>query len=51
MTVAHEDGSKITVHEGDAYTFAPGHGGWVNGEEEFISYEISVATKDFGDCS
>ena len=51
MTVAHEDGSKITVHAGDAYTFAPGHGGWVNGEEEFISYEISVATKDFGDCS
>ena len=28
MTVAHDDGSEITVHAGDAYTFAPGHDGW-----------------------
>ena len=47
MTVAHDDGSEITVHAGEAYTLAPGHDGWVNGEEGFIGYEITVATKDF----
>ena len=47
MTVAHDDGSEITVQAGDAYAFAPGHDGWINGEEEFIGYEITVATKDF----
>jgi uncharacterized cupin superfamily protein len=25
MTVAHDDGSEITVQAGDAYTFASGH--------------------------
>ena len=48
MTVAHDDGSEITVHPGDAYTFAPGHDGWVNGDEEFVGYEFSIAAKDFG---
>jgi hypothetical protein len=48
MTVVHDDGSEITVTAGDAYTFAPGHDGWINGEVEFIGYEISVETKDFG---
>tara|TARA_B110000037_G_scaffold46619_2_gene57181 strand:- start:301 stop:465 length:165 start_codon:yes stop_codon:yes gene_type:complete len=47
MTVAHDDGSEITVHAGEAYTLAPGYDGWVNGEEGFIGYEITVATKDF----
>ena len=47
MTVAHDDGSEITVHAGEAYTLAPSHDGWVNGEEGFIGYEITVATKDF----
>jgi hypothetical protein len=48
MTVAHDDGSEITVHAGDAYTFAPGHDGWVNGDEEFIGYEVTVSPKNFG---
>ncbi|MGY9028884.1 MAG: cupin domain-containing protein [Rhodobacterales bacterium] len=48
MTVAHDDGSEITVNAGDAYTFAPGHDGWVNGDVEFIGYEVTVATKNFG---
>ena len=46
MTVAHDDRSEIRVHPGDAYTFAPGHDGWVNGDEEFVGYEFSIATKD-----
>ena len=45
MTVAHDDGTEITVHAGDAYTFAPGHDGWVNGDVEFIGYEVTVSTK------
>ena len=48
MTVAHDDRSEIRVHPGGAYTFAPGHDGWVNGDEEFVGYEFSIATKDFG---
>jgi hypothetical protein len=48
MTVAHDDGSEITVHAGDAYTFAPGHDGWVNGDIEFIGYEVTVSAKNFG---
>ena len=48
MTCAHDDGSEITVLQGDAYTFAPGHDGWVNGEEEFVGYEFSIDAKDFG---
>ena len=48
MTVAHDDGSEITVNAGDAYTFAPGHDGWVNGEEAFIGFEITMTAKDFG---
>ena len=40
MTVKHDDGSEITVGAGDAYYFAPGHDGWVNGDEQCIVYEI-----------
>ena len=28
--------------------FAPGHDGWVNGDVEFIGYEVTVAAKNFG---
>jgi hypothetical protein len=48
MTCVHDDGSEITVNAGDAYTFAPGHDGWVNGDEEFIGYEVAIAAKNFG---
>ena len=48
MTVKHDDGSEITVVAGDAYYFAPGHDGWVNGDEQCIVYEIVEGGKDFG---
>ena len=48
MTVKHDDGSEITVGAGDAYYFAPGHDGWVNGDEQCIVYEIVEGGKDFG---
>ena len=33
---------------GDAYYFAPGHDGWVNGDEPCVLYEIIEGGKDFG---
>ena len=45
MTVKHDDGSEITVGAGDAYYFAPGHDGWVNGDEQCIVYEIVEVEK------
>ena len=33
---------------GDAYYFAPGHDGWVVGDEPVIGYEFSDTGKDFG---
>ena len=37
---SHDDGSKIEVGPGDAYYFAPGHDGWVIGDEQCIMYEF-----------
>ena len=45
---SHDDGSKIEVGPGDAYYFAPGHDGWVIGDEECVMYEFVEAGKDFG---
>ena len=39
---------KIEVGPGDAYYFAPGHDGWVIGDEPCIMYEIVEGGKDFG---
>jgi hypothetical protein len=36
------------VSAGDAYYFAPGHDGWVVGDETVIAYEIMDSGKDFG---
>ena len=48
MTCTHGDGSEITVGAGDAYCFAPGHDGWVNGNEPCVLYEIVEGSKDYG---
>ena len=48
MTCTHDDGSEITVSAGDAYYFAPGHDGWVVGDEPCVTYEIVEGGKDFG---
>ena len=44
----HNDGSGVLAEAGDAYYFAPGHDGWVEGDETVIAYEIVGAGKDFG---
>ena len=48
MTCVHDDRSEITVGAGDAYYFAPGHNGWVNGDTPCVLYEIVEGGKDFG---
>ena len=45
---SHDDGSKIEVGPGDAYYFAPGHDGWVIGDEQCVMYEFVEGGKDFG---
>ena len=47
LKVVHDDGSEITVSAGEAYSFAPGHDGWVVGDEEVIGYEFNNAGKDY----
>jgi len=48
LACTHDDGSKIEVGPGDAYYFAPGHDGWVIGDEQCVMYEIVEGGKDFG---
>ena len=48
MKCIHDDGSELQVGPGDAYYFAPGHDGWVIGDEPCIVYEIVESGKDFG---
>ena len=43
----HHEGSEITVSAGGAYSLAPGHDGWVVGDEEVIGYEFNNAGKDY----
>ena len=47
LKVVHDDGSEITVSAGEAYSIAPGHDGWVVGDEEVIGYEFNNAGKDY----
>ena len=48
LACSHDDGSKIEVGPGDAYYFAPGHDGWVIGDEECVMYEFVEGGKVFG---
>ena len=45
---SHNDGSRIEVGLGDACYFAPGHNGWVVGDEPCDMHEIVESGKDFG---
>ena len=48
MKCIHDDGPELQVGPGDAYYFAPGHDGWVVGNEPCVLYEIIESGKDFG---
>jgi|TARA_B100000315_G_scaffold95989_1_gene88187 hypothetical protein len=47
LHVKHDDGSEIVVTAGDAYFFAPGHDGWVVGDEEAVLYEFNNTGKTY----
>merc|ERR1711920_370907 len=40
MCVKMKDGSELTVKPGEAYSIAPGHDGWVVGDEELEAVEF-----------
>lgn len=40
LTVVSDDGEEMTVSGGDAYSIAPGHDGWVLGDEDFVAFEF-----------
>lgn len=48
LMCVHDDGTEVLAEAGDAYHFAPGHDGWVVGDEMVIGYEFSDSGKDFG---
>ena len=48
MMCVHDNGTEVLAEAGDAYYFAPGHNGWVVGDEPLISYEFADGGKDFG---
>ena len=48
LKCVHDDGTEVLASAGDAYYFAPGHDGWVVGDEPVIGYEFSDSGKDFG---
>ena len=43
ITVQHEDGSTVTLSQGEAYRIAPGHDAWVEGNEPFVGVEFKGA--------
>ena len=45
ITVEMVDGSRSTIHAGDAYTIPAGHDAWVENDEPFVGIEfLSAAT-------
>lgn len=43
MEVLHEDGSKATLSQGQAYVIEPGHDAWVVGDEPAVGFEFESA--------
>jgi hypothetical protein len=40
LHVRHDDGTEAEVGPGEVYRIAPGHDGWVVGDEQFVSVEF-----------
>jgi hypothetical protein len=43
LHIKHEDGSEGTVKAGEVYRIAPGHEGWVIGDEPMVCVEFQGA--------
>ncbi|MGN6440461.1 MAG: cupin domain-containing protein [Arthrobacter sp.] len=45
LTVQLDDGSRMTIHAGDAYSIPAGHDAWVENDETYVSYEVMSAAE------
>lgn len=43
LKVRQDDGTDLDIHPGDAYSIAPGHDGWVVGDEPWVGVDFSPA--------
>ena len=43
MHIEHDDGTKVDIKPGSAYLIAPGHDGWVVGNEPAVGIEFRSA--------
>lgn len=47
LRVRQDDGSEVEINPGDAYSIAPGHDGWVIGDEPWVGVDFSQAMADY----
>ena len=47
LRVKHDDGTKVVIVAGEAYSLAPGHDGWVEGNETVEAYEFNNTGKTY----
>ncbi|MHC6228727.1 cupin domain-containing protein [Pseudarthrobacter sp. AG30] len=45
LTVQLDDGTRTTIHAGDAYSIPAGHDAWVENDETFVGYEVMSAAE------
>jgi hypothetical protein len=43
MTVKHDDGTEVTINQGDVVLLEPGHDAWTLGDEPCILLDTGVA--------
>ena len=47
LRVKHDDGTEVVIVAGEAYSLAPGHDGWVEGNETVEAYEFNNTGKTY----
>ena len=47
IRVKHDDGTEIVLNAGDAYSLAPGHDAWGEGDEAVEIYEFNNTGKTY----
>ena len=47
LRVRHDDGTEEIIKAGEAYTIAPGHDAWVEGDEELKALEFNNTGKTY----
>ncbi len=46
LHVAHEDGTDLDLHAGEAYMIEPGHEAWVVGDERVVAFEFETSAAE-----